>query len=140
MPGAMSSTAWTAIVCDTSTPRVAASNDVRNMSSETLFVLPGSVVDPGQHHGIDRPPIFDRRFDEVRSLPGCAQDVHVTRALSGRLERELDRCRVDPPARRTTAGVDGGSITAQGHDRHRPLVDPVGTDERSDGAVREASE
>src|SRR4051794_20933864 len=46
MPGAMPSTACTATTCATSIPRVPASIDVRNMSSETLRVGSRRLVEP----------------------------------------------------------------------------------------------
>src|SRR3954469_24123313 len=46
MPGAIPSTACTATTCATSMPRVAASIDVRNRSSETLRVGSRRLVEP----------------------------------------------------------------------------------------------
>jgi hypothetical protein len=70
--------------------------------------------------------------------PGRTERVHVTSALRGCHEGELDRVIVDTAADRRAGGVDRRILVPQRDNGNRPFVHTVGADQFRDSCIGEA--
>jgi hypothetical protein len=84
-------------------------------------------------------PVLGRRVHVDRGAPVPCRSEHVAAPGPVRRgdQRKLQRRRVDVAGRGGSGGVQGGPAAAQGHHRHRELVDAVRADQPGDRDVGE---
>ena len=92
-----------------------------------------------QHDRLDRIASLDRNVDGRAPIPRPAEHVELTRPLGVGDEWELDGCRVDLAGRRIASCFERGGADSERHDRDRPFVHAVGTDDGRHLGIRETS-
>ena len=87
---------------------------------------------------LDRIPARERHPHRRSRRPWRTERVHVTSALRGRHERELDRVAVDAAFDRGAGGVDRRILVAQRDHGDRPFMHTISASQFRDSAIGKA--